>query len=233
MKPIIKLLSTVVFISLLAACNSSVTSYISRFHVLPKPQGETIKIIPLDKKLSGSIEFSIYANMVGEELGKFGYKPAVKGEKADLIVELDYEIESKERAEYSPFYFGLGFYGSNFYGSLGTRYYYNSFYPYPYSQYSSFYSPWRHSSSFFYNDFYGGDFYGSHRVSMVFNRQLIMNITENNTEGKRLYEGKVRSRGNNGKLSRIMPYMIKAIFSGFPGISGEGERISIELEKRD
>lgn len=164
--------------------------------------------------------------MVGEELGKFGYKPAVKSEKADLIVELDYGIESKERAEYNPFYFGLGFYGSNFYGSLGTRYYYNSFYPY--SHHSPFYSPWRHSSSFFY-----GGFQNDIIISRVFNRQLIMNITENNAEAKRLYEGKVRSRGNSAKLSRIMPYMIKAIFSGFPGISGEGERISIELEKRD
>jgi hypothetical protein len=60
-----------------------------------------------------------------------------------------------------------------------------------------------------------------------------MIISENDEGGKRLYEGTVRSNGRVGSLPKIIPYMIKALFSSFPGISGQGETVLIELDRSE
>lgn len=204
-------------IVLLSACSMTVRNDVSSFHHMAAPNGESVAIVPMSlSQDADSLEFQDYANLVRKQLTMLGYTVASK-EDADLFVELGYNVKrernsrrgSFERAfdGFSPWY-GAG------YG------YYNWYY-------------WRRNA-FFYNSFYD-PFYGSwgmrHRAHTLHSRNLLLDIRT--SSGEKVYEGHVQSTGSSRSLSRVMPYMIEAMFTNFPGESGEVKQIVIREEKEN
>jgi hypothetical protein len=54
-----------------------------------------------------------------------------------------------------------------------------------------------------------------------------------NGEGKKnLFEGTVESSGRSKNLAKLMPHMVQALFTNFPGVSGTTDKIVIELDKK-
>ena len=49
--------------------------------------------------------------------------------------------------------------------------------------------------------------------------------------GKRLFEGKAEAASTSNKLSYLVPNLIEAIFTDFPGTSGKTVRITVAPEK--
>lgn len=49
--------------------------------------------------------------------------------------------------------------------------------------------------------------------------------------GERLFEGTAENLGTNPDLSAVMPFLVEALFTGFPGTSGSTEQIKIETQK--
>ncbi len=217
-----KFILTLVIVAFLTSCTQSIRSQVSRFHQLPQPNGEKILIVPSNSANNTSLEFANYANLVGNALGNFGYVPA-NGEEPDLIVELDYGVDDgQQRVRVRPSMYYGGFYGR-------------------------YYSPWYgYRSPYLYGrGFYGGGFYHpayydpfgyyslaaapSVRTYTTYNRHLKMVIRPNKEGALNLYEGEVKSTGRNNNLHEVMPYMVQAFFTNFPGQSGASERISVEV----
>lgn len=218
MNKIVRFVIVLGLVGIVSACNSTFKSNVSRFHELPKPQGETVQIVPLNPQKNASLEFAAYANIVGSYLGKQGYRPAGNG-KADLIVELDYSVDDGKvvvRSYPSAFSFGYGY-------GFHRPYYYPNYWYSPYWRYSShYYSPF-----WGYHDPFERDV----RSYVNFTRKLTMIMRPNKAGAKNIFEGTVESVGRSNKLPQLMPLMVQALFTNFPGVNGSTERIVIELDK--
>ena len=119
----------------LAGCATPFKADVARFQSqLPAPQGQSFVVEASNPALQGGIEFGQYANMVAGELTRYGYRPAANGERADLVVRMDYGVDKgRERVVSSPGFgdpwYG-GYYGRGFYrpvivaGRGGRRYVY-------------------------------------------------------------------------------------------------------------
>lgn len=79
----------------LGGCTGQVTSEVTRFHRVAPPQGETIAILPMDKRKTGSLEFARYAAMVASRLSAIGYNVVASG-TPQLYARVDYSVGAGE-----------------------------------------------------------------------------------------------------------------------------------------
>lgn len=189
---------------LLAACTSSIKSDVARFHNLPAASGESFLIVANDEAKDGSLEFAQYAGLIRARLMDVGYTPVTEGTPL-LVVEVDYRIsDGEEKIKSRPGYgYGYG-YG---YGHFGHGF--HSF----------------HHFSHPYGLGYGG--YSSNIYSVtVYTRALDMDIVR--ADGEKLFEGRAVSVGRDNRLPEIMPYLVQAMFTNFPGESGVTKMVAIE-----
>lgn len=191
-------------------CATGVTADVSRFQRLAVPQGETFAVVALDPDKQGGIEFGEYANLVSARLVEEGFRPATSLASAQLLVKLDYGVDNgRERIRSSPG-FG-GFYGSGYYGGgFGGGYYGRR------SFYRGFHDPF----------LFGGFGYNDIDSYTVFTSDLEMTI-ERKANGERLFEGEAKAISRNDDLPYLVPNLIEAMFTDFPGNSGETVRITV------
>lgn len=216
------------FIGFLGACSSTFKSNVSRFHELPKPNGETVSIVPANPEWSVSLEFASYANIVGNYLSQQGYRPAGDGEP-DLIVELGYGVDDGKvmiRSYPSAFSYGFGYGGYGFgYGGYG--------YGFGYGGYGHGFGGY---GGYLFDPYWGGyggfGGYNDIRSYVNYTRRLSMVIRPNNKEAKNLFEGTVESRGRSNDLPKLMPLMVQAMFTNFPGENGVTDKVVIDLDKK-
>ena len=202
----------------LAACATPFKADVSRFQELPAPQGQTFVIKSADAANTGGIEFGQYAALVAGEMLELGYVEAPRGSSADMTVMLDYGVdEGKERTivRQDPFYD-------------------------PYWGYGRFYRPYivrtRRGHRYitgYYDPFLFIGFNRPYDVDSftVYTSGLDLMI-ERNADGKRLFEGKAEAKSRSNKLPYLVPNLVEAMFTGFPGNSGETVRISVAPEDK-
>lgn len=218
-----KLIAPALLLSL-SACATPFRADVSRFQALPAPQGQTFTVKPADPENEGGLEFAQYAGLVSAEMQRVGYVPAAPGAAADLTVTLGYAVDQgKERTvvDRDPFYdpwWGHGRYGG--------------FYARPYVVRTPRGYRYIHG----WNDpfLYGGfGFNGGYDVRSftVFTSGLDMKIKRSET-GESLFEGKAEAKSRSNKLPYLVPNLVEAMFTGFPGNSGETVRISVAPEKK-
>ncbi len=196
---------------LLTGCASRIQSDVTTFHRDVMPAGETIRVVPADPNKMGSLEFQTYASRINDELRRMGYTPVSENDVVtDLIAEVDYsvdegptEIYSEPSPSYVRYHFGFGRY-------------YNPWYFGMYNRFDPFYDP----------------FWDEPRVysEQTFNRNLEMNIVKADGDHERLFEGRVESNGTENSLPEVMPNLITAMFSNFPGESGVTKVVTIEKD---
>ena len=201
----------------LGACATPFKADVSRFQELPAPQGQSFVIKAADPADAGGIEFSQYAALIAGEMTELGYVPA-QGGTADMTVLLDYGVDQgKERTivNRDPFYDPYWGYGS-FYRPYvvrtrrGHRYI------------AGYYDPFLYSG---FNRAYDIDSF------TVYTSGLDLKI-DRNSDGKRLFEGKAEAKSRSNKLPYLVPNLVEAMFTGFPGNSGETVRISVAPEEK-
>ena len=198
----------------LQGCAENFNARVSRFQALPAPAGQTFVVQADDPRLQGGIEFGQYARQVTAELARQGYQPAADPARADLVVHMTYGVDKgREKIISSPGGFGYGGFG---YGGFG----------YPYG---GFYG--RRAFLYGFNDpfLYGGfgGFGGSDvRSYTVFTSELALRI-DRTDNGQRVFEGTARAQSRDDDLPRLVPNLIEAMFTGFPGNSGQTVNITI------
>ena len=220
----LKLASVPMILAGLAACATPFKADVSRYQTqLPAPQGESFFVVADDPALAGGLEFAQYADLVEAQMARLGYAQASSPEDASLLVRFDYGVDKgRERVRttgfYDPFYepwYGYGYrsrlaYRSRFGGGFYRPRYFGSRWGY------GFYDPW-----------FGGPEVTSYTV---FTSGIDMKIDRAAT-GERLFEGKAQAMSTSNRLQYLVPNLVEAMFTDFPGNSGETLRISIAPEK--
>ncbi len=202
-------------------CAQDFSANVARFQRLPVPQGQTFAIVPVNPANRGGLEFGTYAGLVSRHLAQQGYRPIAGSGPADMIVQLGYGVSAgQQKVTTNPgFDCGYGGFGGGFggFGGLG------------YGRYGGFgYGGpgWRYG--------WGGGFggFGCPDVESytIYASSLTMNITR--ADGVKLFEGRARAHSTTDALTVLVPNLIDAMFTGFPGNSGQDIRISISSQQQ-
>ena len=219
----------------LSACASGLRTEVSRYQAMPAPQGQSFFIVPAHATNAGGLEFARYAGQVAQAMQAQGYAQAPSLEAATMIVSVDYGVdEGQQRVErdpfargygYDPFWSGYGPYaGLAPYGGLYGRPYYSRF------------GYWGPRSPFYYGwgDPYGFGFDGPYdqaRAYTVYESFLDLNIRRK-ADNAALFEGHAQARSASDNMGVLVPNLIEAMFTGFPGRSGETVRITVPAARR-
>ena len=192
----------------LSACATPFKADVSRFAVpLPAPQGQSFAVVPEDPKLAGGLEFATYANSVAAEMTELGYVRAATPESADLLVRFDYRVDGgreRVRTDLGGAGFGAGPWGP--WGGWGG--------------WGGGFGGW----GLGFNDpFLGGP---NVRSYTIYTSGIELKI-DRAADGQRLFEGKAEAVSRSNRLPRLVPNLVDAMFTGFPGNSGETLRITI------
>ncbi len=208
-----------------SACAQNFEASVNRFQTMPVPQGQTFVVKSEDSRLAGGLEFQTYANRVGQKLAALGYQAAASPETASLVVKLNYGVDhGRERQRVISGFGGCaGYYDpwcGGGYGSWG-----GGMYGRPYH--------WRGGGYAFgyYDPFLFGGGYDQVENYTVYTSDLSMKI-EKAASGERLFEGKAKALSLNDNLPYLVPNLIEAMFTGFPGNSGETVRITVAPPKK-
>ena len=203
-----------------AACASPFRADVSRFQSqLPAPSGQTFAVVADDPHLAGGLEFSQYADIVEDQMASLGYTPVENPEQANLLVRFDYGVDNgRERVRTTggtgfgaPYGYWSPWYG---YGSIGygrAAYYRGG--PWSYG----WYDPW----------------FDSPRVNSytVYTSGIDLKI-DRRADGVRLFEGKAEAASRSNRLQYLVPNLVEAMFTDFPGNSGETVRITVAPEEK-
>lgn len=168
-------------------------------------------------EFENSLELKTYEDIVRDELAIQGFALAPEPARAALLVTLRPSISATRVRTRDP---GFGpFYG---YGGFGG----------PYGRFGS-------GAFGGYGPFYGGPFYGGgffndfDAVDVdIYRHRFELDIDSRNVAGKRFYEGRVETSDSNGANPTVMPALIRALFTDFPGNNGQTRRVDVPVERR-
>lgn len=196
----------------LSGCATSFKADVARFQQLPAPAGQSFAIVADNPNLAGGLEFAHYASMVGQRLSQTGYVAASDPASADLIVRVAYDVDNgREKVRSTGFGAGgFGPYGGMGWGGRWGR-------PWGYG----FYDPW----------LFGGGGYNDVSSYTVYTSDLSMKI-DRAADNRRLFEGKASAQSLSNKLTYLVPNLIDAMFTNFPGQNGEDVKITLPPEKK-
>jgi hypothetical protein len=180
---------------------------------MPAPQGQTFFVVPGGGLANnGGLEFQRYAGIVAQQLQARGYMPASDPKSANMIVQFGYGMDKgqvrysedpfyRSRLGYGGFYGpGWGFYRPRFGWGWGGGYY------------------WGWDDPFWYGS--GIDSY------VEYHSQIDLHIRQAGTNAP-LFDGRAQARSSTNRLDVVVPSLVDAMFTGFPGRSGETVKITI------
>jgi Domain of unknown function (DUF4136) len=220
MSPIRSLFSIAAPLAMLtlgACAPAAFNANVNRFQAMPVAQGQTFAITASDPKFADSLEFSQYAGLVSKKMVGLGYQPAASAASANLVLTLAYGVdEGREHTRSTPAFYdtwygssnGRGGYPGHYYGGRGYRFTYG-----------------------FFDPFLFGAGYDEVERYTVFTSGLELKI-DSKTEGKRVFEGKAQALSLSNNLTYLVPNLVEAMFTGFPGNSGETVRITVAQPKK-
>ena len=205
----------------LSGCASSFKADVARFQQLPAPAGQSYTIVADNPGLAGGLEFAHYADLVGQRLAQTGYVAASDPARADLIVRVAYDVDNgREKVRSTGF--GGGPYGGGFGGGWGGPWgggWGGGRWGRPWGY--GFYDPW----------LFGGAGYNDVSSYTVYTSDLSMKI-DRAADNRRLFEGKASAQSLSNKLTYLVPNLIDAMFTNFPGQNGESVKITLPPEKK-
>jgi len=197
-----------------AGCAAPFQAQVSRFQQLPVPQGQTFAVVADNPRLDGGLEFNQYADTVAQRLSGYGYTRAVDPATANLVVRLDYGVDKgRDKLRTVP-----GF-GPSFGGRFG--------YDYGWGPYRPYWGFGRRAWVYGFDDpFLYGSRYDGVESYTVYESQLSMKIEHKGTR-ERVFEGTAKAMSSDNDLTTLVPNLIEAMFTGFPGNSGQTMRITV------
>jgi hypothetical protein len=202
----------------LSACAEQLRTTVSRYQAMPAPQGQTFYVVPAGGMANnGGLEFQRYAGIVAQQLQARGYQPASSPQNANMVVQFGYGVDRGQvRYVEDPFYRsrygygGFGFGGLG-YGGFGSPFYRSRF-------------GWGGGYSWGWDDPF---WYGGGMDSYVeYHSEVDLHIRTAGTNAP-LFDGRAQARSQTNRLDVVIPSLVDAMFTGFPGRSGEVVKITI------
>ena len=212
----------------LSACATGFPAQVSRYQAMPAPQGQSFFVVAANPADSGGLEFSRYATQVAQAMQDQGYAAAVSPQAATMLDQVNYGVDKgRQEVDVDPFANGYyrggsgGFYDPFFRRSYYGRPYYSRFGYY--GNRSPFYYGW--------DDPFWGSSINSTRVYTVYKSYLDVDIRRR-VDNAALFEGHAQARSQTDNLGVLVPNLIEAMFTGFPGRNGETVKITVPPPQR-
>lgn len=189
-------------LGLLAACTTPITAKVTSFNQWPgDAAGSTFSYItPADK--ANDLEQAAYEGYVQAELEKVGLKRAAPGQVGRIQVDVVTGNGTREKK------FREAVYQDNY----------------------VYYPPYRDAAGNVFPGFYAPDQFGSRyvgdrevvRTVQVSNLRLRLLDSKGSAPGKprAVFESRANYEGDNEDLPDLVPYLVRAVFDGFPGQNG-------------
>ncbi|HEX8223036.1 MAG TPA: DUF4136 domain-containing protein [Allosphingosinicella sp.] len=203
----------------LGGCATGLPTQVSRYQAMPAPAGQSFVIQPAGPEDRGGLEFSRYADLVRRHMLEQGYSEAASPQSASLIVSLGYGVDDGRQQVVTRPAMGYSRFG---YGGFGYRPYWSRFGGYGRLR-SPFYYGW--DDPFWWRG-YGEEI----DVYTVYSSYLDIHIKRAG-DGESVFEGTARARSRTDELSVLVPNLVEAMFTGFPGRSGETVRITVPARR--
>lgn len=190
----------------LGGCASTLSARVTTFQQWPVgAQGEYYRIVPAPDQ-AGNLQFGAYADMLRAAIGATGLREVVEGEQPRFDVKIEYGNTVKQVWErrYEDAYMYHGWPGwAGYYGGWGR---------------------------------WGGGFmyYTPRAVNVpvdVYRNTLTVTMSDRLAEGKEVYRASAVHDSRSENLTAVMPYLMQAIFDGFPGNNGQVKEVSYELPR--
>jgi hypothetical protein len=220
----------------LSACATGLSTQVSRHQAASIPLGQSFYVVPASGILNN--QFHRYAAMVSQQLAAQGYRPAGAPQLADVLVKLDYGVDEGKtevvREPYMGSRYGWGRYGYGwrdpfydpFWGVHYGRPYWSSWGRNPF--YYGWNDPFWYASPY---AGYGGGFgYDQIREYTVYKSYLDMDIVRR-VDNAPLFEGHAKARSQTDETDVLVPSLVTAMFTGFPGKNGETVRITVPARR--
>jgi len=225
---------------MLAACATGLPTKVTRYSAMPVPAGQTFAVVPADGQLAG-LQFNTYAAMIAQQLQARGYAPAANAQAADMLVSVDYGVDEGRTEYVAERPFGPSRYRWGAYGWSYRDPFYDPFWGIHYGR--PYWSPWARDPFYYgwddpfwyaspyagYGRGYGG-FGPRVREYTRYESHLDMKIVRR-ADNAPLFEGRVQARSQTDELGRLVPNLIQAMFTGFPGRSGETVKITVPARR--
>jgi hypothetical protein len=198
----------------LSACANTLRAEVSRYQAMPAPQGQTFIVVPGEgMAANGGLEFQRYAGIVAQQLQARGYTPASSTQNASMVVQLGYGVDhGQTRVISDPFgydpFWGGGYGGGFFYPRYGFR--------------SRFYYGW--DDPFWYGR-------GNIDSYIEYHGQVDLHVRAAGTN-QPLFDGRAQARSQTNRLDVLVPSLVEALFTGFPGRNGEVVKITVPTPPR-
>jgi hypothetical protein len=201
---------------LVAGCAPTFEARVARFSALPPEPAKSFTIEARNPAYAGELEFATYANLVRKEMLTHGFVEAATPAQATVTVLLDYGVGApQQRIETRPGSFNAGW-GSAWGPGWGGR----GWNPY----WGSAWGPgWG----------WGGG-WSSPEIYSVTEFNAVMALKMQRTADKAsLFEGRAETVSRNNNLTVLMPNLVRAMFTQFPGNSGETVRVRFNPTRPD
>jgi len=197
----------VAFLVTAAGCASTLSARVSTYQQWPVGvQGEYYRIVPLEAQ-EGNLQFAAFSDMLRAAIGPVGLREAPAGADARFNVSIEYgsTVSQGYVQRYNdPFWYD-GWMGPAFGGYYGG------------------WGAWG-----------GGVFYTPPVVNVpveVYRNTLTVRMTDQQAGGKEVYRATAVNTSDDDNLDAVMPYLMQAIFDGFPRNNGDVREVKYELPK--
>jgi hypothetical protein len=208
-----------VLVAATSGCATYLSAQVTSFHQADSKRlaGRSFVISP-SKEQAESLEFHTYAALVRDALVGQGLVAGTPAD-AELSVSMRFSIDSGRPVTYGYPAYGYASYGpvwgwTPYYGPGGrVHYMWTATYPMSYGVVGTNYAQ-----------------------ALLYRRELRVEIDERRTgkegqegAGARIFEGTVVSEGESASIAPVMPALVRALFSDFPGPSGVSRRVQVPL----
>ena len=216
----------------LSGCATGLPTKVTRYSAAI-PQGQTFYVVP-GPGVQAGLQFNGFAALVAQQMEAKGYRPAAAPGVADMLVQVSYNVD-QGTTEYSVDPFARSHYYSPFYRGFYDPFY-GGYYGRPYwSRYgyrglrSPFYWGW--DDPFWYNSPYSGFGPDPIRSYTMYKSHLDLDIVRR-VDNYELFDGRAAARSQTDELGTLVPNLIEAMFTNFPGTNGETVKITVPARKK-
>lgn len=189
--------------ALLAGCATPIASDLTVFHEWPAQAPRTYRFAATETQLD-SLEHATYRQQMRAELARIGFTETAQAPRFEVRFETAVQPRHERRLEYTqPYYVQPWFW----WGTWGRHGGVSIAAPFP---------------------GYGG--YAVERDIAWYEYRLSVNFRDLAAGGRKVYEATVVTSGGAPSIAGAMPYLARALFADFPGLSGVTRRVEVPRE---